>query len=127
MIPMKSLKISLVKNAASCPKPIRKSILKSLFISSSCIFLIIFQLFFPHLYYSSISGGSGSGFSVGIHYAYDQDNISKIYDEVSRIHDLGFKVIKTYLQCDPFNENAIVNQQTDVFLNATSSFGIPVA
>ena len=74
-----------------------------------------------------MGGSSSSGFSVGIHYVYDQDQLDEIYGEVSKINNLGFKVIRTYLQCDPNDENAIINQQTDALFNATQNFNIPVA
>jgi len=64
---------------------------------------------------------------VGIHYVYEQDEVGQIYNEVSRIQNLGFKVIRVYLQCDHTNPTAYVNNQTDEFFNATQHFNLPVA
>jgi hypothetical protein len=87
----------------------------------------MFQIFFPYLYYSNSTGSSNSTFNVGIHYVYDQDPVGQIYNEVSRIQSLGFKIIRTYLQCDPTTSNADENKKTDEFFNATQHFNMPVA
>ncbi|MFB3888663.1 MAG: hypothetical protein ACE14S_04165 [Candidatus Bathyarchaeia archaeon] len=108
----------------SCSRSIARNVITSIL----CVILIVFQIFFPYFYYSSSPRGNpASQFTVGVHYVYDQDQLGQIYGEVSRIHSLGFKVIRTYLQCDPSNPDAYVNQQTDEFFNATEAFGVPVA
>ncbi len=96
-------------------------------ISVLVIVLIIFQIFFPYLYYSRSGGTPSSAFTVGIHYVYEQDPLEQISGNVSRIHDLGFKTIRVYLQCDEINPDADINKQTDELFNATQRFGIPVA
>lgn len=101
--------------------------MKNLVITGSCMVLIVFQIFFPYLYYSSHSGGRNAEFNMGIHYVYDQDPLGQIYGNVSRIQSLGFKTIRIYLQCDPNDANAYINRQTDEFFNATQQFGVAVA
>ena len=53
--------------------------------------MILVQFFFPYFYFSSLPSNSDS-FEVGITYVYEQDELGQIYDEVSRIKDLGFQV-----------------------------------
>jgi hypothetical protein len=36
---------------------------------------------------------------------YEQDNEAQIYGEITRIHDLGFKVIRITLECNPYDYN----------------------
>lgn len=115
------------KTAPTANKSIVRSVLKSLFIAIMCIVLIVFQIFFPYVYYSSSGARPNPTFTVGIHYVYDQDPPGKIYNEVSRIQSIGFKIIRTYLNCDPSSPNAYINTQTDEFFNATQHFNIPVA
>jgi hypothetical protein len=87
--------------------------------------LILFQLFFPYLYFSSSDRNSNAEFQVGIHYVYEQDSVSQIYNEVAHIHDLGFKVIRITLEYNEFNPES--SQRTDAFYSAAQSVGIDVA
>jgi hypothetical protein len=66
-------------------------------------------------------------FQVGIHYVYEQDNEAQIYGEITRIHDLGFKVIRITLECNPYDYNHSQNRKTDAFLSAADSYGLDVA
>jgi hypothetical protein len=116
-----------IEKSSNPNRTTKKSIIKSLGITCSCLGLIIFQIFFPYLYYSNSSGNPSSAFTVGIHYVYDQDPVGQIYNEVSRIQELGFKTIRTYLQCNLDDPNADSNKKTDAFFNATQHFNIPVA
>jgi hypothetical protein len=70
---------------------------------------------------------SNSPFQVGIHYVYEQDTINQIYDEVTRIHDWGFKAIRITLECNPLEYNDLQNQKTDAFFSATDNHGLAVA
>ena len=88
---------------------------------------IFIQLYYPYDYYTSASRDPNSGFQVGIHYVYEQDNLSMIYGQVTQIYDLGFKVIRVNLICNPLDDNDINNQKTDMFFNATSHYGLAVA
>lgn len=104
-----------------------KSLVKNLIVITLCIVFFFVQLFYPYNFYTSASGNTNSGFQVGIHYVYEQDNLSQIYGEVTRIHDLGFKVIRITLECNPNYDDDWQNQKTDAFFSATSEYGIPVA
>jgi hypothetical protein len=64
---------------------------------------------------------------VGISYVYEQDNIGQIYDEVSRIKDLGFSVIRVNMVCDSVNPSDYSNTLTDVFFSATRQLNVKVA
>src|SRR5208283_5881539 len=44
-----------------------------------------------------------------------------------QIHDLGFKVIRINLVCNPLDPNDIDNQMTDMFFAAASYYGVSVA
>jgi hypothetical protein len=103
-----------------------KSLVKNLLIITLCILLIFVQIFFPYQYYASANRNS-STFQVGIHYVYEQDELDQIYNQVTRIHDLGFKVIRITLECDPTDHNHIQNQKTDMFFSATDNYGLAVA
>jgi len=105
---------------------INKSLVKNLLIITLCILLIFVQIFFPYQYYASANRDS-STFQVGIHYVYEQDELDQIYNQVTRIHDLGFKVIRITLECDPTDYNHIQNQKTDMFFSATDNYGLAVA
>ena len=104
-----------------------KSLVKNLIVITLCVMFFFIQLFFPYDYYSSAQRSSNSAFQVGIHYVYEQDNLSQIYGQVVQIYDLGFKVIRINLVCDPLYDNDVSNQKTDMFFNATSHFGLAVA
>lgn len=88
--------------------------------------LIFIQVFFPYNYYTSAQRNQNP-FQVGIHYVYEQDNITQIYTEVERIHDLGFKVIRITLECNPLDAIDLQNQKTDTFFSATDHFGLSVS
>ena len=64
---------------------------------------------------------------MGISYVYEQDNLDQIYDEVSRIHDLGINIIRVNMICDPTELNDYLNSKTDIFFAATQQFNIRVA
>jgi hypothetical protein len=105
----------------------RNKMVLSLTVISLSIFLVFVQIFFPFVYFSS-SGSSSSNFEVGISYVYEQDDVGDIYDQVSRINDLGFSVIRVNLVCDPTNPGDYSNTLTDTFFTAVQQFsGIKVA
>ena len=88
---------------------------------------ILVQIFFPYQYYASAQRDANSPFQVGIHYVYEQDNLSQIFGEVTRIHDLGFKAIRITLECNPLIYDDLQNQKTDAFFAATDNYGLSVA
>ncbi len=104
-----------------------KSLVKNLLVITLCIIFFFVQLFYPYNFYTSASRSTSTGFQVGIHYVYEQDNLTQIYGEVARIHDLGFKVIRITLECNPNYDDDLQNQKTDAFFSATNYYGIPVA
>ena len=87
--------------------------------------LLLLQIFFPYLYYSSSNRKPNSEFQVGIHYVYEQDTVSTIYTEVQHIHDLGFKVIRITLEYDRLNPES--SRRTDAFYAAAQRFNMNVA
>lgn len=104
-----------------------KSIVKNLIIIGLCIVLFFVQVFFPYNYYASAVRNDDSGFGVGIHYVYEQDDLERIFGEVQRIHDLGFKVIRITLECNLLEFGDGMNLKTDRFFAATDNFGLDVA
>ena len=104
-----------------------KSLIKNLIVITFCILFILVQIFFPYQYYASAQRDANSPFQVGIHYVYEQDNLTQIYGEVTRIHDLGFKAIRITLECNPLIYDDLQNQKTDAFFSATDSYGLAVA
>jgi hypothetical protein len=104
-----------------------KSLVKNLIVITLCIAFFFVQVFYPYSYYASGIRKPNSTFQVGIHYVYEQDSLDQIYGEVSRIHDLGFKVIRISLECNPLDYNDTMNQKTDVFFSATDNYGLAVA
>jgi hypothetical protein len=104
-----------------------KSLIKNLIVITFCILFILVQIFFPYQYYASAQRDANSPFQVGIHYVYEQDNLTQIYVEVTRIHDLGFKAIRITLECNPLIYDDLQNQKTDAFFSATDSYGLAVA
>ena len=82
-----------------------KSLVKNLIIITLCVMFVFIQLFYPYNYYANATNQTNSSFQVGIHYVYEQDNLSQIYGEVTKIHDLGFKVIRITLECNPLDTN----------------------
>jgi len=106
---------------------VSKSLTKSLIVTILCIVLILLQIFFPYIYYSSSSRDLNSTFNVGITYAYEEDNVNQIFGNVSQIYSLGFKTIRVNLICDPSNPEDITNNQTNAFFSATQYFNIDVA
>lgn len=103
-----------------------RSLIKNLLVITLCILLFFVQVFFPYQYYASADKGT-SNFQVGIHYVYEQDEIEQISQQVSRIHDIGFKVVRVTLECDPTDFNHIQNLKTDAFFFSTDEFGLDVA
>ena len=104
-----------------------KSLVKNLIIITLCTILLLVHIFFPYNYFTSVSRNPNSSFQVGIHYVYEQDNIEQIYGEVNRIYDLGFKVIRISLECNPLDYGDLQNQKTDKFFSATNNFDLSVA
>jgi len=100
----------------------RNKMVLSLTVIGLSIFLVFVQIFFPFVYFSSSSGGSRSSFEVGISYVYEQDNVGQIYDQVSRINDLGFNVIRVNLVCDPTDPGDYSNTLTNTFFTAVQQF-----
>jgi len=104
-----------------------KSLVKNLIVITLCIMFVFVQIYFPYDYYTSAARNRSSTFQVGIDYVYENDNITQIYGQVAQIYDLGFKIIRIDLVCNPLDNNDISNQETDMFFNATGHFGIAVA
>ena len=90
------------------------------------MFLFV-QVFFPYQYYASANRNNNSSFQVGIHYVYEQDSLDQIYGQVTRIHDLGFKVIRITLECNPLEYNDVQNQKLDSLFSATDNYSLAVA
>jgi len=105
----------------------KNRLLWTLTIIGISILLVFTQIFFPYAYYSISSGRANSAFEVGVSYVYEQDNVGQIYDQVSRIEELGFSVIRVNLVCDSTNPNSYSNTLTDVFFSAVRQLGIGVA
>ena len=101
-----------------------KSLVKNLIVITLCVMFVFIQLFYPYNYYASAQRDPHSAFQVGIHYVYEQDNLTDIYGQVAQIHNLGFKVIRINFQqyFDDYN-----NQKTDMLFQATSYYGLAVA
>ena len=106
---------------------LNKSLIKNLIVITLCIMFFFIQLYYPYNHYVSANGDSKSSFQVGIHYVYEQDDLSQIYDQVTQIHDLGFKVIRITLECNPLSDNDPQNLKTDILFNATNQYGLAVA
>jgi len=104
-----------------------KSLIKNLIVITLCILFIFVQIFFPYQYYASAQRNSNAAFQVGIHYVYEQDNLTEIYGQVTRIHELGFTAIRITLECNPLDYNDTQNQKTDTFFSATDNYGLSVA
>lgn len=104
-----------------------KSLIKNLIVITLCVLFFFVQLYYPYNYYSSTAASSTAPFQVGIHYVYEQDNITVISGEVARIHDLGFKVIRITLECNPNDYGDLQNQKTDVFFEKANQCGLSVA
>jgi hypothetical protein len=99
----------------------------TLIIISLCFVLVFVQFFFPYVFYSSSSMRSNGSFEVGVTYVYERDNVDQIYSEVSRIKDLGFKVIRVDLVCDPNIPSSYLNTVSDVFFSAIRQLDLKVA
>jgi len=104
-----------------------KSLVKNLIIITLCVAFVFIQLFYPYNYYATATRQSSPSFQVGIHYVYEQDNLSQIFGEVTQIHNLGFKVIRITLECNPLLDNDLQNLKTDNFFSATNQYGLLVA
>ena len=104
-----------------------KSLVKNLIVITLCVMFVFIQIFYPYNYYASAERDSNSTFQVGIDYVYEQDNLSAIYGQVTQIYELGFKVIRVDLQCNPLDNNDVINQMTDMLFSATSYYGLAVA
>jgi hypothetical protein len=104
-----------------------KSLVKNLIVIMLCLMFFFVQVFFPYNYYTSGYRNENSTFQVGIHYVFEQDSLEQIYGEVTRIHDLGFKVIRITLECNTLDYNDLQNQKTDMFFSATDNYGLAVA
>jgi hypothetical protein len=105
-----------------------RSLIKNLIIITLCILLCFTLAFFPYQYYASANSGKAD-FQVGIHYVFEQDEEDQIAGQVSRIHDLGFKVIRITMECEtnPLDPNNIQNRKNDAFFAAAQSNGMTVA
>jgi len=104
----------------------RNKMVWTLIIITLCFLLVFVQFFFPYVYYSS-SKRSNPSFEVGVSYVYERDNADQIYDEVSHIKDLGFRVIRVNLVCDPIFPSSNLNTLSEVFFSAIRQLGVKVA
>ena len=104
-----------------------KSLIKNLLVITLCVLFILVLVFYPYQYYESADRNGKSGFQVGIHYVYEQDDLDQIYGQVTQIHDLGFKVIRITLECNPLDYNDTTNKKTDMLFSATDTYGLAVA
>jgi len=104
----------------------QNKIVWTLIIISLCFILVFVQFFFPYVFYSS-SKRSNASFEVGVSYVYERDNVEQIFSEVSRIRDLGFKVIRVNLVCDSNIHSSYLNTLSDVFFSAIRQIGMSVA
>ncbi len=102
-----------------------KSLIKNLIVITLCIMFLLVQIFFPYQYFASANKNTNSAFQVGIHYVYEQDNLDQIYGQVTRIHDLGFKVIRITLEYDQLNPDS--TRRTDAFFSAVQNLDMDVA
>ncbi len=105
----------------------QNKIVWTLIIISLCFVLVFVQFFFPYVFYSSSSMRSNGSFEVGVSYVYERDNVEQIFSEVSRIKDLGFKVIRVNLVCDPNILSSYLNTVSDVFFSAIRQLDVKVA
>jgi len=105
----------------------QNKIVWTLIIISLCFVLVFVQFLFPYFFYSSSSIRSNASFEVGVSYVYERDNVEQIYCEVSHIKDLGFKVIRVNLVCDPNTPSSYLNTLSDVFFSAIRQLGMKVA
>jgi hypothetical protein len=104
-----------------------KSLIKNLIVITLCIIFLFVQVFFPYQYYASADKNPNSPFQVGIHYVYEQDELDQIYGQVTRIYDLGFKVIRITLECNPLEYSDLQNQKLDVLFSAIDNYSLAVA
>ena len=104
-----------------------KSLVKNLIVITLCVVFVFVLLFYPYDYNAWAHRNSNSGFQVGIHYVYEQDNLTDIYGQVAQIYSLGFKVIRINFECDSLYPTDPINQKTDTFFEATSHYGLAVA
>jgi hypothetical protein len=105
----------------------RKSVAKNLAVVFLCIGMVMFQMFFPYFYYSSSPRNTNPNFQVGVYYVYEHEDITKIYCEVSRIHDIGFQTIRISLICDPSSPDGYANRMTEEFFRGARDFNVDVA
>ena len=104
-----------------------RSLIKNLIVITLCIMFFFVQVFFPYQYYAAAQRNGETPFQVGIHYVYEQDDLNQIYDQVTRIHNLGFKVIRITLECNTAEYNDLQNQKNDAFFSAANNYGLAVA
>lgn len=106
---------------------VNNNMVRTLTIISLCIILVLVQIFFPCFYFSNASRNSGGQFEVGVSYVYERDDVGQIYDEVSRIRDLGINIIRVNMICDRNELNDYLNSKTDIFFTATQQLKMRVA
>ncbi len=99
----------------------------TLIIISLCFVLVFVMFFFPYVFYSASSMRSNGSFEVGVSYVYQRDSVEQIFGEVSRIKDLGFKVIRVDLVCDPTIPSSYLNTVSEVFFSAVRQLDMNVA
>ena len=104
-----------------------KSVIKNLIVITLCILFIFVQIFYPYQYYASAQKNANTPFQVGVHYVYEQDDLDQIYDQVTQIHNLGFKAIRITLNCNPDLDNDTQNLKLDMLFSATDNYGLKVA
>ena len=104
-----------------------KSVIKNLIVITLCILFIFVQIFYPYQYYASAQKNANTPFQVGVHYVYEQDDLDQIYDQVTQIHNLGFKAIRITLNCNPDLDNDTQNLKLDMLFSATDNYCLKVA
>jgi hypothetical protein len=107
-----------------------KSIVKNLIVITLCIAFFFVQVFFPYSYYASAQRTQNSPFQVGVHYVYEQDQLDQIYGQVSEIKNLGIKLVRVTMECnptEPIGSSDLTNLKTDRLYSATDQLGVDVA
>ena len=98
------------------------NILKACLSICLIVSLILFQLFFPYFAYS-LTSNSNNALTVGIYYSFLSEESGEIFDSLSRMKNMGIKVVKIWCEIDPYNPSSEVNNKTIEFFNNINYFG----
>jgi hypothetical protein len=84
--------------------------------------LIFFQIFFPFIAYTTFYSNMNNKMTLGIMYYFLSEQEGEIYDSLTRMKNIGIRVIKIPCEIDPYDYRSWINNKTMKFFQLIDYF-----